>query len=388
MTRQRSIYLSLAAILAVGPGACADATGPREAPIEQLLFFSTRGDGQLRGMYRMNADGTGVENLTVQPSLASGTMLSLSRDGTRIAHSMSSGGCGIWVMSADGSNPIQLTNRPGSPPDGCNHLPRWSRDGRQIAFLSNREGRQNEAGTIRGLYDVYVMNADGSNPRNVSHVVAQFLGFNVEVISWSADGRVVFQTSDEGSTFFQRFVYIVKPDGTGMRPLFNRPGDNSPFWSPDGSKVVFVSARDGRRRLYVMNADGSGERPLTSAGPGDDHLPAWFPGFGSGDVEYDPWSPDGKRIAFERWGDTVTDKQVIHVINADGSGLRALTGDRSQFNGWSPSGQRIAFTKWAGVYTGPYPEPEIFVVNADGSGIVNVTNHAAADSHAMWVVGR
>ena len=73
------------------------------------------------------------------------------------------------------------------------------------------------------------------------------------------------------------------------------------------------------------------------------------------------------------------------MINADGSGLLRLSDNASQFNGWSPSGQRIAFTKRSWSIPAPAGIPEIFVVNADGTGLVNVTNHAAADSHAMWV---
>lgn len=381
----RRTRVAFAALLAIVPSACADAVGPKAEPVEQLLFLSTREDGQRRAMYRMNADGSGAEKLAGQPSSISWDHVSLSRDGSRIAFTMAGGG-GIWVLNTDGSNLMQLTNRPGSSEERSNHSPRWSRDGRKIAFLSNRERRTNES--IIGLPDVYVMDADGSNPHNVSHAVAAFLGSVVEVISWSADGRVVFQTSGEGSTFFQRFVYIVKADGTGMRPLFNRPGDNSPFWSPDGSKVVFVSARDGRRRLYVMNADGSGERALTATGPWDDHLPAWFPGFGSGAVEYDPWSPDGKRIAFERWGDAQSDKQALYAINADGSGLLRLSDNASEFNGWSLSRRQIAFTKRSRFLPAPAGIPDVFVVNADGTGLANVTNHAASDTHAIWVLAR
>ncbi|MCR4338551.1 MAG: hypothetical protein NUW01_01550 [Gemmatimonadaceae bacterium] len=353
--------------------------------MEQLLFFSTREDGVSRVMYRMNADGSDVGKLMQESFPVSPEQLSLSRDGTRIAF-FARGVIGIWVMDIDGSNLRQLTNRPGSSGEGTNHSPRWSRDGERIAFLSNREGRR--FGTTVGVSDVYVMGADGSNPHNVSHALGSQLGFNVEVISWSADGRVVFQTSGDGSNFFKRFVYTVKWDGTDLKPLFVNLTDNSPFWSPDGSKLAFISDRDGRRRLYMRNADGSGERALTATGPWDDHLPAWLPAFRSGHIEYDPWSPDGTRIAFTRWGDEANDKEFLYVINADGSGLIRLSDNTSEFNGWSPSGQRIAFTKRSSTLPEPPGIPDVFVVNADGTGLVNVTNHAASDSDAIWVPRR
>ena len=380
---RRSSSIVLAALLAIAPLACTDAVGPREAPIEQILFLSTR-DGILTDIFRMNVDGTGVENLTRHPEIYH--FLSLSPDGGRIAF-VRQRECNIWVMNTDGTNLVQLTNRTGGVEDGCNYRPRWSRDGTRIAFSTNREGRRD--GPYGGLPDIYVMNADGSNPRNVSRSLGDELGHFPEVASWSADGRVVFEASGITDQVRWRRSYVVNADGTGLRPALNRPEvDDSPFWSPDGSKVAFIRGSDGRRHVYVMNADGSGERQLTT-GPYDDQFSLGpFGAFSSTEPEYDPWSPDGTRIAFDRWGDTFADRSVVYVINVDGSGLLRLSDEASEFNGWSAGGKRIAFTKWSWPHPPPSGIPEVFVINADGTGLTNVTNHSAADSHGIWIRSR
>jgi Tol biopolymer transport system component len=342
---------------------------------EKILFLSTRVDEKdklgraMRDIFRMNADATGIENLTKQPAWRY-WHLNLSPDGRRFVF-ISSLGVDIRVMDADGTNPMLLTNQSGTGEDRSNAWPRWSPDGTQIAFATNREERRKNG--YGGLYDAYVMNADGSNPRNVSYTLGEELGMNVAVIGWTPDGQVVFESSTFADGAWEIIVYVVNTDGTGLQRLFDTPGDHSPAWSPDGSKIVFINERDGRRRLYIMNADGSGVQPLT-AHDGDD----WLPGNRGGTESafaYNPWSPDGTRIAFDRdalneWG--------TYVINADGTGLRRLSSHPTWFNGWSWNGTRIAFTSRR------IPN-DIYIADAYGSALRNITNSPHDDSDAVWL---
>jgi Tol biopolymer transport system component len=101
----------------------------------------------------------------------------------------------------------------------------------------------------------------------------------------------------------------VKADGSGLRNLTPKPVGAAyadPAWSPDGRKIAFVSDRDGNSEIYVMNANGSGQRSLTR-NPAYDADPAW--------------SPDGRKIAFVSNRDG---NYGVYVMNADGSGQRRL----------------------------------------------------------------
>ena len=135
----------------------------------------------------------------------------------------------------------------------------------------------------------------------------------------------------------------------------SRAGDGpsaywDPAWSPDGKQIAFVD-RDtgplgGHGDLYVVDADGSGARRLTSSTGADDSRSARFP----------TWSPDGGRIAFGYGYDG------LFVVNADGTGLRRLVASGCCPD-WSPGGRRIAFAQ--GSETDP---ARIYVIRPDGTG--------------------
>jgi Tol biopolymer transport system component len=126
---------------------------------------------------------------------------------------------------------------------------------------------------------------------------------------------------------------------------FTPPADGSPSWSPDGTKIVFYSERDGNSEIYVMQADGSHPTRLTHTAASEG-----YPNF----------SPDGSRISF----DTDRDGNFeIYVMNADGSQPTRLTHDsaRDISASWAPDGRKIAFMSDR---TGEF---EVWVMNADGS---------------------
>jgi Tol biopolymer transport system component len=113
----------------------------------------------------------------------------------------------------------------------------------------------------------------------------------------------------------------------GKQLTTDAANDLRPFWSPDGKQIVFFSNRAGSYNIWIMNADGSSQRPLTQ-GPGDDRRPSW--------------SPDGKWIVFdsERSGN-----ENIWVVSASGGDPIQVThgSDIENFPSWSPDGKHIAY---------------------------------------------
>ena len=167
----------------------------------------------------------------------------------------------------------------------------------------------------------------------------------------------------------------MNADGSRQTNISNNPTfDHGPTWSPDGTKIAFATGRgnNGQNQIYVMNADGTGQTNISNS-PSNDFSPAW--------------SPDGTKIAFVRDVSGGSENTEIFVMNAgDGSGQTRLTNNpNSEQPSWSPDGTKIAF--W-----GVRPNPggaavaEIYVMNADGTNEVRITNNrcCVANTDPDW----
>jgi hypothetical protein len=239
----------------------------------------------------------------------------------------------IYVMNADGSEQTRLTRNPAD--DG---FAAWSPDGKRMAFRSNRDGN----------YEIYVMNADGSDQARLTRNPAEDGS-----AAWSPDGKkIAFQSNRDGNYD----IYVMNADGSDQTRLTrNQTVDALAAWSPDGTKIAFASNRDGPKgELYVMNADGSDQTRLTR-NQAIDALPAW--------------SPDGAKIVF---GSNRDGNYEIYVMNADGSGQTRLTRNAAADNGatWSPDGKKIRFD------SDRDGNLEVYVMNTDGSNETNLTQNS------------
>lgn len=240
----------------------------------------------------------------------------------------------ICVSSADGTEQRRVT-RTLPTTDAV-----WSPDGRRFAFTRNEDVGESTTFTFD---DVYVMDADGSDPRQVTADEENLWSGQP---TWSPDGTELAYVRGQSvaSTVSSKYgeLYRIELDGEGMRPVTTGRPDTDPDWSPDGRAIAFVrgeslsSFTDANDDLYVLELDTGEVRRLTRTPAGTfESAPAW--------------SPDGSRIAFAR---TTRRSQFdgtasLHVIDRDGSRERRLL-DYELFAtapyslAWSPDGRSLA----------------------------------------------
>jgi Tol biopolymer transport system component len=315
-----------------------------------------------------------------------------ARRGVAVAAVILVGGLLVAPAFGLGSRLLQLI-RGDAPRTPEVSAPVWSPDGRRIAVKGWNGSERN--------YDVYVLNADGSGQRNVTHDLTLVTDPGRRSSEggpvWSPDGRKLLFGRDPGFNVAE--ILVMNADGSGQRRLTSGSGpvwspdgrliaygaaglyvmnadgrrkrllaQNAvrPAWSPDGRKIAFVSNRDGDFDVYVMNADGSGHRRLTR---------------NAASHSRPVWSPDGKKIAFTSDRNLDGRASEIYVMNADGSGQRRLTPHAYGAVGawaWSPDGRRIAFVSRR------HGKAEVYLINADGSGEQNLTRNPARDADPAW----
>jgi Tol biopolymer transport system component len=279
----------------------------------------------VHNIWVMNADGSGATPLTnmTKPQMDCFAPV-WSPDGTKIAYhsqraldgsdTQSSVPYNIWLMNADGSNDLPLTQL--TSLEAASTYPKWSPDGTEIAYESQRLLDGSDTGFTD--QNIWVMNANGSGSVALTQLTA-LLAY-AQTILWSKDGSEVLFTITNNN------IWMAHPDGSGLTQLTNLTMSMNYVdgWSPDGTKLLFESTRtlDGKDNshnqidVWVMNADGSNALPLTKLNNTS--------AYGA------TWSPDGSQISYISYrdlngSDTDGAVQNVWVMPATGSSTTPVT---------------------------------------------------------------
>ena len=294
---------SCALVIGIVAGFFASTGGPAAATFpgrNGLIAFDTVGNfdiGRARSdIFTVEPDGSHLRRLTDTPRGFESSSPDWSPDGRRILFiENSSYNAEIWVMNADGSNKRQIT----FAPDFDDLDPTWAPDGSHLAFSRC---------SFQGRCKLMTMRLDGTGRHKVLGGNWQYFG-----AQYSPDGtQIVFDSTRGG---LQSAVWIVGIDGTGLQRL-TRPRLEAfyPDWSPDGQHILFTDfCCRAKSNIWVMRTDGSRQRRITSFAGG--HQGAFA-----------TYSPSGRKIVL--WSDLAHDDGCcndVYVMRVDGSGLHRVT---------------------------------------------------------------
>ena len=249
----------------------------------------------------------------------------------------------IWVMNADGTNQTPRTKLTAA----SSVNPVWSPDGGRIAFESSRVLDGADA-AIATVTNIWVMNPDGSGPAPLTRLMATNVASFAPVWSPDGSkinfrSSRALDGSDTLNANSTTNLWVMNSDGSGATPLTRLTAvltdSSSPFWSPDGSKIAFESRRaldgsdalntNGTSNIWVINADGSGATALTKLTAADSFSPAW--------------SPDASKVFFVSaraldGSDAPAPNRTLNiwVMNPDGSAATPLTKNTAGGNSRQP----------------------------------------------------
>ena len=357
MLRKKLLVISLFALTLVL------APANRTPAAEPILIFQSSRDGDPEIFAAMD-DGT-VQNLTNNKGIDKDA--AWSPDGMQIVwltQGPNAGDFDVTIMDADGGNKTNLT------PDFATDLasqPTFSPDGTKVSFSARGpipDGVLNNVVIIELENKLKAWNLTGWGAKDV------VVGTDVQdrFAVWSPDStRIAWWTRRLGN--YDIYVTDVIDDPKKQAEIQKNltadsdATDRNPRFSPDGTKILFESKRDGNWEIYVMDSDTG--KNLVSA---SNHAKTDRNG---------SWSRNGKKIIFE----SVRDGNFeIYVVDADGNNPVNLTNHKKSdtFSRWSPNGRQIAFVSTRD------GNKEIYAMDANGANPVNLSNDAGDDNFPQW----
>ena len=314
-------------VAAVSVVAAAGAAGTGPPVLGGKIAYMSMRDGQA-DIFSMNADGTLQFNITHDGSIGVRTDVepAWSPDGKLVAferqYSQPHRGATLMIVKADGTK-LRTLVPPAMREGSRSSQPSWSPDGRAVVFTNNRDGN----------FELYVVKSDGQGLRQLTFTKNSVRNFEPQ---WSPNGRaILFSRSEPGvSAVPQSHLYLLKLESAAVVQLTRSPaergiGDQSPAWSPNGTRIAFTSDRRGSNDIYVMRSDGSNMQRLTMERSNDNHP---------------TWANDGQTLAFvsDRTGST-----EIFTLSATTQGPTQLTFDKALKS--DPTWQRIPNASLSGI---------------------------------------